>query len=95
MLITDQEWKENKEKEKVLYWIISKMEIEFKYYSLKLSNKLKEESYIEFIQENSIEFLVPSIYLIYAWLMVYAKLYLTYFKDYILFIRLTYSNYAI
>ena len=42
------------------------MEIEFKYYSLKLSNKLKEESYIEFIQENLIEFLVQSIYLIYA-----------------------------
>ena len=95
MLITDQEWKENKEKEKVLYWITSKMEIEFKYYSLKLSNKLKEESYIEFIQENLIEFLVQSIYLIYAWLIVYAKLYLTYFKDYILFIRLTYGNYTI
>ena len=71
------------------------MEIEFKYYSLKLSNKLKEESYIEFIQENLIEFLVQSIYLIYAQLIVYAKLYLTYFKDYILFIRLTYGNYTI
>jgi len=41
------------------------------------------------------EFQVQSIYLIYAGLMVYATLNLAYPKEYILFIRLTYSKYII
>ena len=50
---------------------------------------------MEFIQENSIEFLVQSIYLIYTRLVVCTQLYLTYFKSYMFYIRLAYSIYTI
>ena len=40
------------------------------------------------IQENLIKFLVQSIYLIYAKLVIYARPYLTYPKDHTFYIRL-------
>jgi len=46
--------------------------------------KLEEEPCIKLTQENSIEFQVQSIYLIYARLLVYAILILVYSKEYIL-----------
>ena len=64
------------------------LKINIKCYNLKLSDKLKEESCIRFIYKNSIEFLILSIYLIYNRLVVYTTQNLTYFKGYILFIRL-------
>jgi len=41
-------------------------------YSSRLSDKSKEKPCIGFIQENSIEFLVQYVYLIYTRLMVHA-----------------------
>jgi len=55
---------------------------------LKLRNRAEEEYYIEFIQENSIEFLVQSIYLIYTRPIVYAQLYLTHPKGYALYVMI-------
>ena len=47
------------------------------------------------IQENLIEFLIQSVYLIYARLIVYAIQNITYPKGYALFIKSTYSKYII
>jgi len=59
------------------------------------SVKLRKEFCIRFTQENLIEFYVQSIYLIYAGLMVCITLSLAYPKKYVLFIRSTYSVYAV
>ena len=48
------------------------------------SVKTKKKPYIRSTQENSIEFQVQSVYLIYAKLLVHAILTLVYPKDYIL-----------
>jgi len=60
-------------------------------YNSRLSDKSKEESYIGFIQENSIVFLVQCIYLIFARLIVYTIQVLAYSKDHIYSMLLTYS----
>jgi len=49
--------------------------------NLELSQK--EESCIGITQENSVEFQVQSVYLIYTWLMVHATLNLAYPKRYV------------
>jgi len=43
-------------------------------YNSRLSNKSKDKSCIEFIQENSIKFQVQSVYLIYTGLIVHTTL---------------------
>jgi len=56
---------------------------------------VKELSLYWVIQEDSIEFQLQSVYLIYTWLMVYAILNLAYSKEYIYYILLIYSMYDI
>ena len=50
-------------------------------YNLSLSNRAKEKPCIGFIQENSIEFQIQSVYLIYTWLIVHTILNLVYSKN--------------
>ena len=60
-------------------------------YSSRLSNKSKEKPCIGFIQENSIEFLVQYIYLIYTRLIVHTIWVLAYSKNYIYYILFIYN----
>jgi len=46
---------------------------------LSLRSELREKPCIRFMQENSMEFQVQSVYLIYTWLLVYTTLNLAYF----------------
>ena len=58
------------------------------YYNWRLRVKSTKEPCIRLIQENSMEFLVQCIYLIYTRLMVYAMQILVYSKDYVYYIPL-------
>ena len=60
------------------------------YYNSSSSIKAKDKPYIGLTQENSIEFLVQSIYLIYTSQLVCVRPYLTYFKDHALSMRSIY-----
>ena len=64
-------------------------------YNSKLSDKSKEESYIRFTQDSSIEFQVQSIYLIYTGLIVCTTLNLPYSKKHISSIKSIYSKHSI
>ena len=55
-----------------------------KCYDLRSRNRLKKEPCIRLIQENSIEFQVPSVYLIYTGIIVYTTLNLAYSKEHML-----------
>ena len=48
-----------------------------------------KEPYIGFKQENSIEFQLQSVYLIYTWLIICAILNLVYFKEYGIYVLYT------
>ena len=48
-----------------------------------------KEPYIGFKQENSIEFQLQSVYLIYTWLIICAILNLVYFKEYEIYVLYT------
>ena len=71
------------------------------YKYLKIFEKKKSErmlikkTCIEFIRENLIVFLVQVVYLINTKLIVYTRLYLTYSKSYIFYIKPTCGNHAI
>ena len=75
--------------------MMESIEISSIYYNSSSSIKTRKKSYI-IVNIRELNIVLNTMYLnIYARLIVYVQLYLTYSKDYILYIRLIYNEYTI